>query len=82
MFEKKASARGAFHARLVQVEPEVFRAEYSGEVNPENPDDREILDYHVATTAEGVKSWVEEMARGLGYTDVVWEADPNGNRAG
>jgi hypothetical protein len=39
-------ARGEFQARIRQVEQDVFRAEYSGEVNPENPDERELLDFH------------------------------------
>jgi hypothetical protein len=33
MFEKRRS-RGVLHARMRQVEDELFRAEYSGEINP------------------------------------------------
>jgi hypothetical protein len=65
--------RGIFHARLRPVESNLFRAEYSGEMNPENPDEREAIDFHVGTDAAGVRMWVEEMAKGLGYTEVLWE---------
>jgi hypothetical protein len=68
-------ARGEFHARIRQVERGVFRAEYSGEVNPENPDERELLDFHIGTSEEDVRVWVEEMAKGLGYTKVIWLDD-------
>ena len=74
MLQKQTGTKGPFHARLRQVEPEVFRAEYSGEINPDNPDQREVLDYHIASTPEATRMWVEEMARGMGYTEVVWEA--------
>lgn len=69
------SARGEFHARIRQVERNVFRAEYRGEVNPENPDAREMLDFHIGTSAQDVRVWVEEMAKGLGYSHVVWLND-------
>jgi hypothetical protein len=68
-------ARGEFHARIRHVERGVFRAEYSGEVNPENPDERELLDFHIGTSEEDVRVWVEEMAKGLGYTKVIWLDD-------
>ncbi|HEY4042359.1 MAG TPA: hypothetical protein VGM32_11025 [Rhodopila sp.] len=66
---------GSLHAALREIEPGLFRAEYSGEINPENPDEREIPDFHVGTDAAGVKQWVERMAAGLGYDRVVWD-DP------
>jgi hypothetical protein len=72
MADETPAPKGRFHARLRHVSG-VFRAEYSGEINPKDPDAREILDYHVGTSAEDVKIWVEEMARGLGYSEVVWE---------
>lgn len=75
VFEKRRSL-GEFHASLREVETGVFRAEYSGEINPENPDEREIPDYHVGTSAAEVKIWVEQMATGLGYERVVWDALP------
>lgn len=65
---------GTLHAVLREVEPGLFRAEYSGEINPDNPDEREIPDYHVGTDAGGVRQWVEEMAAGLGYEKVVWDS--------
>ena len=72
MSDQAATPKGAFHARLTHTAG-VWRAEYSGEVNPENPDAREVLDYHIGTEAHEVKGWVEQMARGLGYPEVVWE---------
>ena len=77
MFEKRRS-RGVLHARMRQVEEELFRAEYSGEINPEPGDARNITDYHVGTSATEVKIWVEQMAKGQGYDRVVWDEIPVG----
>jgi predicted SprT family Zn-dependent metalloprotease len=74
MVDNTTAPKGTFHARLSHTGG-VYRAEYSGEVNPKNPDAREILDYHIGTEAHEVKEWVERMARGLGYSHVVWEED-------
>lgn len=74
MLEK--GSLGEFHASMRQLEENLYRAEYSGEISPENPDAREIPDYHVGTSATDVKIWVEQMALGLGYTHVVWDALP------
>ena len=68
------SEKGVLHAVLREVEPTLYRAEYSGEINPENPDERAIPDFHIGTDAAGVKYWVEEMATRLGYTAVVWDS--------
>lgn len=76
MLEKRRSL-GDFHARLRKVEDGLYRAEYSGEINPEEPDAREIPDYHLGTSADDVKVWVEQMAVGLGYRRVVWDALPS-----
>ena len=73
---EKQRTLGDFHARLREVEDGLFRAEYSGEINPENPDAREIPDYHLGTSATDVKVWVEQMALGLGYQRVIWDALP------
>jgi len=76
VFERRRPL-GEFHASLRQVEEGLFRAEYSGEINPDNPHpDREIPDYHVGTSAADVKIWVEQMASNLGYSQVVWEELP------
>ena len=69
---------GTFHASLREVEPGLFRAEYVGELNPENPDQRAFPDFHLGTNARDVKIWVEQMARGLGYEQVVWDELPDG----
>lgn len=73
---EKRGSLGDFHASLREVEQGLFRAEYSGEINPENPDAREIPDFHVGTSAQDVRIWVEQMAQGLGYSRVVWDALP------
>ena len=75
MPEEKPCTKGPLQARLRQVEANLFRAEYSGEINPDNPDQREIPDYHIGTSAADVRTWVEEMAKGLGYSEVVWERE-------
>jgi hypothetical protein len=77
MVFERTDPLGEFHARLREVEDGVFRAEYSGEINPDRPDAREILDYHVGTSAAEVKIWVEQMALGLGYQCVIWDALPD-----
>ncbi len=64
---------GTLRATLLEIEPGLYRAQYSGELNPENPDQREIPDFHLGTNAASVRQWVEEMASGLGYDRVVWE---------
>lgn len=67
-------APGEFHARLEKVEPNVYRAVFAGELNPSHPRTGEAWpDAHVGDTPEGVKAWVENMARDLGYSRVVWE---------
>jgi hypothetical protein len=76
MLEKRRSL-GVLHARMHQVEEELFRAEYSGEINPDPSDSREIPDYHVGTSPTDVKIWVEQMAQGLGYERVVWHELPD-----
>ncbi len=63
---------GPLHAVLLEVGPGLFRAEYRGEINPINSDDREIPDFHVGTNAAGVKRWVEQMA---GCEKVVWGSE-------
>ena len=73
----QVSSRGEFHAILSRVEENVFRAEYSGEINPDDPDAREIPDAHIGTSAADVKTWVEQMALGMGFTRVVWDSLPD-----
>ena len=79
MLEKKRPL-GEFHANLREVEEGLSLAEYSGEINPENPDAREIPDRHVGTSPQEVKVWVEQMALGLGYECVIWDALPEAVR--
>ena len=68
--------KGELHASLVEVEEGLFRAQYLGEINPDEPDARAIPDVHIGTDAAGVKHWVEQMAASLGYARVVWDALP------
>ena len=70
------STRGDLPAVMREIENGIYRAEYSGEINPENSDEREIPDYHVGTDPTAVKSWVEQMAHGMGYSRVVWDELP------
>jgi hypothetical protein len=49
----------------------------AGEINPEDPDAREIPNGHVGTSAQEVKMWV---GLGLGYERVVWNALPEAVR--
>ncbi len=48
MVRKSPSVNGAFRARLREVGG-LYRAECSSEINPQDTDDREILDFHVGT---------------------------------
>jgi hypothetical protein len=73
MPEEPQTNKGELRAILREVEPGLFRAEYLGEINPDHPDARAIPDAHVSTTPEDAKIWVEQMARSLGYSRVVWE---------
>ncbi|HXT82419.1 MAG TPA: hypothetical protein VN702_22855 [Acetobacteraceae bacterium] len=66
------SAR-ALHARLREVESGIFQAEYPGELNPSDPDERALPDSHIGTDPSSVRLWVEQMARSMGYRSVVWE---------
>ncbi len=76
------SGKGAFHARMELAEPGLYRAMYRGVANSDNPeapksDGPHILpDTHIATDPAGLKQWVEELARGLGYDRVSWEDLP------
>lgn len=67
-----------------EVEPGLFRAEYVGELNPSNLDERAFPDFHLGTSMQDVKTWVEQMARALGYDHVIWDALPDsaGREAG
>jgi hypothetical protein len=76
MSDLQNPTRGEFHAVIREMEPGVFRAEYSGELNPENPDAREFPDFHLGTSLTDVKTWVEQMARSMGYHRVVWDSLP------
>lgn len=69
-------ARGDFHARIRKLESDLFKAEYTGEFNPDHPDARELVDSHVTRTLDEAKSFVEELARSLNYRRVVWDSLP------
>lgn len=73
MSDQPKPRSGVLHATLREVSPGLFSADYGGEINPENSDAREIPDRHIATSAADVKTWVEQMAAGLGYERVAWD---------
>jgi hypothetical protein len=57
VFERKPPS-DEFHTSMKQVEDGLYRAQYSGEINPENPDAREIPDTHLGTSmAAGSSRW-------------------------
>ncbi len=61
------------HATLTRTSDGMVKAEYRGELNPEQPDARELPDSHVGTDESEVRLWVEQMAKGLGYARVIWD---------
>ena len=70
-----------FRAKLEQLEPNLFRATYRGDLNPSDPPDhimgsanRLFPDSHIRTDADSVKSFVESLAKNRGYAQVVWES--------
>lgn len=69
-------SRGEFHAIMREMEPGVFRAEYRGEMNPQQTDARTLPDYHLGNSRDDVRIWVEQMARAMGYERVVWDPVP------
>lgn len=72
-----AGAKGDFHASIRQVEPGLYKAEYTGDLNPAHPDAREWPDSHIANTLAEAKGFVEELARSLNYRRVVWDSLPD-----
>ena len=70
----EANTRGPLRA-VLSLSGGVYRAEYPGELNPENPDERVLPDSHIGNNPDDVRSWVEQMAEALGYTRVEWD-DP------
>ena len=78
-----AADKRAFHARLEQVEPMLFRATYRADTNPEQGapaaelEGPQILpDMHIGSDPAAVRSWVEQLAASLGYQRVIWDALP------
>ena len=66
-------SRGTLRAILREIEPGLFSAKYPGELNQEEGGPQTYPDTHIGTDAEGVRMWVEEMAKGMGYDQVTWE---------
>ncbi|HEY4173037.1 MAG TPA: hypothetical protein VGM42_08405 [Rhodopila sp.] len=67
------STKGTLRAIIREMEPNVFKAEYPGEMNQDEAGVEAFPDSHIGTDAVGVKVWVETMAKDLGYERVVWE---------
>ena len=59
-------------ARIERTRDGLYLAEYHGEVDPGDRDAPEIPDSHLGTDEHEVKTWVEQMAKGMGYERVVW----------
>jgi hypothetical protein len=76
MADAVTSTRGEFHAEIRAMEPGLLRSQYRGELNPEPPDARELPDFHVDTSVNDVKVWVEQMAKSVGYSRIVWDSLP------
>lgn len=65
---------GSLHARIAEVEPGLFKAEYvEGDREYGAVDAVSIPDLHIGTSRDGVKMWVEQMAANMGYREVVWD---------
>jgi hypothetical protein len=47
---------------------------HPGELNPEASDARDLPDSHLGTSEREVRLWVEQMAKSLGYAQVVWDS--------
>ncbi len=73
----ETKTRGELHAALRKMPDGTYRAEFPGEFNPDHPDEREFPDFHLSTSMQSVKLWVEQMALGLGYSRVVWDRLPS-----
>lgn len=69
----QAKSHGVLRAKLAEVEPGLFCAEYPGELNgSDDPPGGQLPDRHIATSRDAVQSWVEAMATSLGYERVEW----------
>lgn len=77
MLEKQRSL-GVLRARLIRTDDGLFQADYSGEINPDPSDARDIPDRHIATSAADLRIWVEQMAGRLGYERVIWDEGEDG----
>lgn len=67
---------GVLHAIMEEVEPGLFRADFPGVLNgPDEPEGGQLLDRHIGTSRDSVRTWVEEMALRLGYERVEWTQD-------
>jgi hypothetical protein len=69
-----------FRARLEQTGPQLFRALYRGDINPNEPrnevagdGDHILPDSHIGTNPQSVRAFVEALAENRGCTKVVWE---------
>jgi hypothetical protein len=64
---------GPLHARVDEVEPGLFKAQYVEHTADRGADAVSIPDSHISTSRDGVCNWVEEMAARMGYSEVIWE---------
>jgi len=69
-----ATSDRILRARMLRTSDGMFKAEYTGDLNPTNPDARAMPDMHLGTEEPEVKFWVEQMAKDMGYVRVEWES--------
>ena len=69
-----------FRAKLEQTGPNMFRAQYRGDINRTEPrnevggEGSHILpDTHIGTDEDSVRAFVETLAKNRGFDRVVWE---------
>jgi hypothetical protein len=69
----EATTLGSLHARIDEVEPGLFKAQYVEQTGDRGADAVSIPDQHIGTSRDGVRMWVEQMAANMGYRDVIWD---------
>jgi hypothetical protein len=73
--DEKQQTLGDFYASLREAKNDVFRGEYSGEINPQYPDEP-MPDRCIGSSATEARIWVEQMVLGLGYARLLWDELP------
>ena len=66
---------GVLRARLIEVEPGLFKAEYVEDDRERQEAAISAPDQHIGMDRDGVRNFVEEYAERAGYSAVRWEED-------